>query len=77
MYTSHHNSFKKLFEQLGLPSTEEDIERFIKGHTLERSQAIESAPFWNKAQATFLQEALQEDSDWVEVVDQLSAELRN
>ncbi|MCT7655389.1 DUF2789 domain-containing protein [Oceanimonas sp. NS1] len=34
------------------------------------------APFWSHAQASFLKEGLQEDSDWAEVIDQLNASLR-
>jgi hypothetical protein len=34
------------------------------------------AEIWDKAQAAFLKEAIEEDSDWSGVVDQLDALLR-
>jgi len=37
---------------------------------------IADAPFWTPAQAAFLREKLNEDADWAELVDQLSAALR-
>ncbi|MFN4236617.1 MAG: DUF2789 family protein [Vogesella sp.] len=34
------------------------------------------APYWTPAQSRFLREALQQDSDWAELVDQLNQALR-
>lgn len=34
------------------------------------------ASFWTQAQASFLREAIEEDADWVELVDQLDVMLR-
>lgn len=70
------NTLQDLFQQLGLDSDEAGIERFIAHHTLQEGEAIESAAFWSPAQAAFLKECLQTDSDWAEVVDQLSVQLR-
>ena len=54
-----------------------DIERFIEQHRgLDDSDVLAEADFWNPAQAAFLREALEEDADWAEVVDQLDAMLR-
>lgn len=69
--------FKDLFAQLGLPSDELGINHFIATHApLAENLRLAQAPFWTPAQAAFLREAILQDSDWVEVVDQLSIALR-
>jgi hypothetical protein len=69
--------FHELFEQLGLPSDGDAIRRFIAKHSpLPHEVALPDAPFWTPAQAAFLREALEADSDWAEVVDALNAVLR-
>ena len=71
----HH--FSDLFAQLGLPNDEYAIQRFIASHArLSSDFRIAEAPFWTPAQAAFLREAILQDSDWVEMVDQLSVALR-
>ena len=71
----HH--FKDLFAQLGLPSDELGINHFIATHApLAENLRLAQAPFWTPAQATFLREAILQDSDWVELADQLSIALR-
>ncbi len=76
MDTSTHD-MPALFSQLGLPAEEGEIKRFIAAHSLAKHERLERADFWNAPQATFLQEALADDSDWAEVVDQLDALLRH
>jgi hypothetical protein len=67
---------KLLFEQLGLPSGGEEIERFIMLHSpLPQGMGIAEAPFWTAAQARLLCEELLEDADWCEAVDQLNVRL--
>lgn len=67
-----------LFEQLGLPHSDEDIDAFVAQHRpLESTTRIFNAPFWTPAQAAFLKESLEEDADWAECVDQLNALLRD
>ena len=76
MDTNPH-TLNTLFEQLGLASDDADIERFVATHGALRSElSLEEAPFWSEGQAAFIREALQEDSDWAEAVDELSALLR-
>lgn len=76
MDTSIHN-LKNLFKQLGLPEWEEAITDFVHQHSpLDPEVSLTDAPFWNVAQREFLREALSEDSDWAESVDQLDAMLR-
>ena len=77
MDTSNHFSMKALFDQLGLPSEQDQIRNFIHAHTLKSQQSIENADFWSKSQASFLHEALLEDSDWTELVDHLSTSLHH
>ena len=71
----HH--FSDLFAQLGLPNDELGIKHFIASHfPLSPDFRLPDAPFWSPTQAAFLREAILQDSDWVVMVDQLSAALR-
>jgi len=71
----HH--FSDLFAQLGLPCDEAGIRQFLATHTpLAADVRLPEAGFWTPAQAAFLHEAMQQDADWVELVDQLSGALR-
>lgn len=74
MDTSPHN-FAALFKQLGLPNSQQEIDAFLAAHRLVDGQALADAPFWSAAQAEFLREALEEDSDWAEEVDELACRL--
>ena len=77
MYTSEH-TFAVLFQQLGLPSSHSEISQFIASHRLNNSDTrLADAPFWNSSQANFLREAISEDSEWSELVDELDAQLRH
>ena len=71
------HTFHSLFDQLGLPSSESEIQRFIAEHRpLSETVALADASFWTPAQAQFLREEIREDADWAEVVDQLNLALR-
>ena len=76
MDTSDH-SMKTLFEQLGLSSNETAIENFIFNNHMGTGIPLDHAACWNAGQAQFIREALDQDSDWSEVVDQLDALLRH
>lgn len=76
MDTDQH-TMKSLFQQLGLPSSDASIDAFFYNTHLPANIPLESAAVWNSAQAQFLREALAEDSDWAEVVDQLNSQLRH
>lgn len=66
-----------LFDQLGLPSSEADIQKFIgKNRPLNSETMIYDAPFWTPTQAKFLREQLLVDADWAVVVDELNTSLR-
>lgn len=71
------HSLRNLFEQLGLPGGEAEIERFVATHRpLAAGVLLADAPFWTAAQAQFLREEIAEDADWAEIVDQLNLMLR-
>lgn len=75
MDRSNHD-MNTLFAQLGLPNSDQDIEKFIAQHQIEGARIeLQSAPFWNASQAEFIREALQADSDWAERVDELNNRL--
>ena len=70
-------SLNTLFSQLGLNNSDEAIDVFIREHApTAREIHLSEAPCWNQSQKSLLKEALADDSDWVEVVDQLDALLR-
>ena len=76
MDISVHN-MQMLFLQLGLPNSPDDIESFIEGHKgLAPDVPLPQAYFWSASQAAFLREAIEEDSDWCEVVDEFDSRLR-
>lgn len=72
-----YQTIGNLFQQLGLPSSPEKVDEFVARHRcLSDGMALDEAPFWTDSQAEFLREAIQEDSDWSEAVDQLDVRLR-
>jgi uncharacterized protein YfaA (DUF2138 family) len=75
--TTNHFSIVTLFDQLGLASDKASIRRFIDNHQLALTDNMLEASFWTPSQASFLKEAIEEDSDWVEIVDHLDAELHS
>ena len=76
MDTSRH-TIQTLFRQLGIPHSEPAIEAFLKNNHLPPDIPLKEAAFWNGAQAQFIRDAIAEDADWAEVVDQLDALLRH
>lgn len=75
MQTEIHR-MSSLFLQLGLDASPQAIEDFIASHKLPANVAIQDAPFWQPSQAKFLSDSLQEDAEWCEIIDELSAQLR-
>ena len=74
---THTHSLTCLFEQLGLSSTDKEIQNFIRNHaSLSGSVELHKANFWSVSQAAFLKQAKEEDADWAQVVDQLNVMLR-
>ncbi|HKK55018.1 DUF2789 domain-containing protein [Marinobacter sp.] len=77
MDTEKH-TMTALFEQLGLPADDASIDSFIAKHSpLPAEVALQDAPFWGESQSTFLEEGLEEDSDWAEIIDELDARMRH
>ena len=77
MDTSKH-TLTTLFEQLGMPSDDDSINRFIAQNSpLPQDIALQDAPFWSESQSQFLEEGLEEDSDWAEIIDELDAQMRH
>ncbi|EHA1125224.1 DUF2789 domain-containing protein [Vibrio navarrensis] len=73
----HQHGMAELFEQLGLGSSPGEIDEFIDAHCHPRDTTpLHQASFWTQAQASFLREAIEEDADWAELVDQLDVMLR-
>ncbi len=70
-----HHVFCELFAQLGLPSSEDDIRRFIAKHALPEDKRLDAADFWTPAQAEFIREGWKQDADWTTVIDQLNNSL--
>jgi hypothetical protein len=69
--------FTDLFAQLGLPSDPQSIASFLMDNQpLPEAIRLPDATFWSAGQAAFLREALAQNSDWAELVDQLSLALR-
>ena len=73
----HQHSMPDLFMQLGLESSDDNIREFVKTHSgLVVGTVLHEAFFWSPSQAAFLKQAIDEDADWAELVDQLDAMLR-
>lgn len=73
--TPHH--LGTLFDQLGLPSDAVAIKNFIHWHRpFDPKVPLQQASWWTPPQAEFLTQAIEEDSDWAEQVDELDALLR-
>lgn len=71
------HTLSNLFAQLGQPDDEAAIARFIASHRpLPDDVLLHEAIFWTPSQACFLREAIVEDADWAELVDDLNARLR-
>lgn len=76
MDTSEH-TLPTLFDQLGLDSSEQAIQTFIRQHRLKDNQPLDKAPFWSVSQAQFIRESWENDAEWVDAVDHLDTLLRD
>ncbi len=74
----HQHGIEELFEQLGLGSSPKEIKEFVNTHRHKRDSApIHEASFWSSSQSAFLKQAIEQDADWAELVDQLDVMLRD
>ncbi|WP_201575573.1 MULTISPECIES: DUF2789 family protein [Psychrobacter] len=64
-----------LFAQLGLDSSDEAIESFIKNNQLGRDESLKDSDIWNEKQRMFLQEEWKRDAVWVEIIDELNVRM--
>lgn len=71
------NTLASLFEQLGLPSAEHEIEQFVQTHRLAEHINIVDADFWTDGQRQFLRQSLRLDAEWSPIVDDLNAMLHH
>jgi len=68
-----HPGLRDLFDQLGLPSTEEGIEAFIsRNRQSSLGCQLAEAPVWTEVQAAFLREAIAVDADWAQPAEWLT-----
>ncbi|MEC4727033.1 DUF2789 domain-containing protein [Shewanella sp. D64] len=65
-----------LFDQLGIDSSEENIDKFIADNQIPKNVLISQAVFWSESQKSFLREAIDEDAQWSELIDHLDALIR-
>ncbi|WP_062263838.1 DUF2789 family protein [Endozoicomonas arenosclerae] len=72
-----HHTMNDLFDQLGLPSSDKEIDLFIAKHQrIPHQTKIQHADFFSDSQQAFIQQAYHEDADWVVVIEHLDALLR-
>lgn len=64
-----------LFAQLGLDSSDEAIESFIKNNQLGSDESLKDSDIWNEKQRMFLQEEWKRDAVWVEIIDELNVRM--
>ena len=69
------HTLNMLFAQLGLPDTQQEIERFIGRHSLEPQEQLADAAFWSHAQARLIREMWLADADWCVAIDELNVRL--
>lgn len=70
-------TLRDLFKQLGLPCKDADIHAFIEHYKpIPETIKLHEMPSWTTAQATLLDEAIKNDSDWSYVADALDTLLR-
>jgi len=73
-----NHKFSELFKQLGLADDPVGIEQFITSHSpLKDDLKLVDAPFWTPSQRKFLEDSINEDSDWAVMFDQLNEALHN
>ncbi len=61
-----------LFEQLGLSSESDAMDKFIDEHQLAEGTMMHSASFWSNSQQQFLSSHWQKDDEWSIVIDNLN-----
>jgi uncharacterized protein DUF2789 len=76
METFKH-TLNDLFSQLGLPNSDDDIDKFIRiNRPIPTHILLADAAFWDRSKSELLKEALLDDSDWSWAIEQLNSRLR-
>lgn len=71
------HTMNALFKQLGLDSSDSDIDAFIrKVGPIKQDLELHKAECWSASQSDLLREMREDDADWAEIIDQLDARLR-
>lgn len=74
MMDTNPHTLNSLFEQLGLPSSDDAIAQFVSTHKLFSDDIpLHEATFWTEAQANFLRDEIISDAEWAEAIDELNA----
>lgn len=68
-------SINDLFAQLGLDSSDKDIDNFIEANKLSADEELVNAKIWSDKQRMFLQEEWKRDAVWVEIIDELNVRM--
>ena len=71
METFQHD-LPNLFDQLGLDSSPEAIDKFAQQNKLKKDQKITEASCWTPTQVRFLEQEFEQDSEWCIAIDQLA-----
>lgn len=77
MLSATHHNLPELFSQLGLPSDDGAIDRFIDAHRpLSLQLRLCEAPFWSLQQARALETMMDDTNEWAPVCGDLNTRLR-
>lgn len=68
-------NMNELFAQLGMDSSDDAIDDFIKKNQLDKEEKLIEADVWTDSQRMFLQEEWKKDAAWVEVIDELNVRM--
>lgn len=75
MLDQNEYTMNNLFDQLGLDSSDEAIEQFIKDNQLPEHLTLKESPFFDEQQKAFIKEEWKLDAVWALVIDELNLRL--
>ena len=71
------HTMNDLYQQLGVGTQEAAIAAFIQSHQLAKtSKPVQYADCFTQHQQAFMQQAYEQDADWVALIEQLDVLLR-
>ena len=68
-------TINELFKQLGLDSSDEAVDAFVRANQLPQETQLIDAPFWDERQRNFLKEEYKLDAVWSLTIDELNTRL--